>query len=60
MHTELGGKTYRLNMVSARWANAHPMSFMPKNNFLATELKRGEKEIQIFSKRLFEWCEDKK
>jgi hypothetical protein len=32
--------------------------FLPKNRFLATELKRGKGEIEIFSNQLFWWSND--
>ena len=35
-----------------------PPVFM--NNFLATELKKGQKENRNISKRLFEWCKSTK
>ena len=47
---------------SAREINVPPLfSISNSNLFLATELKRGkEKKIEVFSKRLFGWCKNKK
>jgi len=57
----LMGLFHRPNLGGARWGDSKCISSIsiPKNIFFCYYVKGGQIKIEIFSKRLFEWCGDK-
>jgi hypothetical protein len=51
---------HRHNLGGARGANAPAIFFIPKNSLCGYCVQEGKYKIEIFSKRLFWWCKERK